>query len=132
MLPQSVARPAFARDEVSREFDDDTQLICEVIAMLVHELPEWVAAAQVLARDGDLQGVARSAHKIAGGVGMVSADPLRAVAHMLEDEARAGVTALVPELCASLEREAGVLVDELCRWSCELECFALMRRPQTH
>lgn len=111
---------SFAVDTVWDDFEGDAELICEVIEVLVRELPQWVQSLEELAHLGDLTGVARAAHKISGGVGTMAAGPLLTVIGAIEADTRAGDWSAMRGRCRQLQVEQVALVDDLNQWSREL------------
>jgi CheY-like chemotaxis protein/HPt (histidine-containing phosphotransfer) domain-containing protein len=108
--------PLFDRDEVWQRFGGDVELIREIVALITHDLPEYVEQVRRAVDAADWPTVARRAHTIKGTVGEVASTHLPEMAVSLEQAAlatdRAAVVAMVPQI----DRASSELLDALHAW----------------
>lgn len=116
-----LRKATFDNQTVWCDFVADAAMICDVIDLLVRDLPVSVSALLAGADQGDLVTVARSAHKVVGAAGTVAADPICEIARAIEFQARNGshdgVAALREGICVASDQ----LIGDLLAWRRDLE-----------
>lgn len=98
-----------------RELDDDRELLGDLLRQFRRDYPGQIAQLRDALTGGAADRVAYAAHRLAGMVGVFSAQASLAAAHRLEDLARAGDLTTAPSTLATLEREITRLDEALDR-----------------
>ena len=87
--------------------DGDKELLAELVAVFLEDLPERTEALRAAVETEDAQGTERAAHSLKGAVASLGGETARALAYELEQMGRAGRLAGVGLLFAELEGELG-------------------------
>jgi HPt (histidine-containing phosphotransfer) domain-containing protein len=111
----------FNRHDVWQLFDGDAGEICELLLLVVRDVPLYVTDLLERVRADDMAAVARLGHKIRGAVGNIGAATVGEIASAIEHCAREGEAAAMPALCAALENANAALMSDLDVWVRELK-----------
>ncbi len=108
--------PPFDAAALCEAFEHDLEMIQELVALVVRDLPRYVQSLETAADAGDLVTVGRAGHTIKGAVGNVCAGRLCDIAEGLEQAGRAQDGARVAALRPQLRSESQALLAALSAW----------------
>lgn len=112
-----TTEPAFDAVALCDAYDNDLEMIQELVVLVVRDLPKYRQTLEAAAQAGDLIGLSRAAHAIKGAVGNVYAGPLCQTAHELEVAGRAEDGTRVAALMPDFRVVVATLLTELAAWS---------------
>jgi PAS domain S-box-containing protein len=107
--------PIFDRAELAAQFGDDPTFLVEIINLFVEETSGLIAEGETAVAGGDLEALAKIAHRLKGASGQMTAEQARRAAYAVEMAAKEGeedgIGELWDVLTAALERVRLVLGD---------------------
>lgn len=89
-------------EKLRARFDDDEALLEEIFRVFLAEAPERRDGLQTAVAAGDMDRLVRLSHSLKGVAGTIVAEELRQAAYAVEMAARAGETAKIGPLVATL------------------------------
>ena len=87
--------------------DGDQELLAELVAVFLEDLPARLQALRVAVQTEDAQGTERAAHSLKGAMASLGGETARTLAYEIEQMGRAGRLGGVQPLFAELEDELG-------------------------
>lgn len=110
-IPPSL--PLIDREAALSRMGDDLELLQEMAAMFIRDVPRLMASLEAALAAGDAEETARAAHSIKGLASNFGAAPCMEAAFAIEHPARAGqlvdLISRVPPLAEQVERLCGAL-----------------------
>ena len=85
----------------------------EIVNLVMTEYPAWIADVREAVARKDAPSLARSAHRLKGGVSTLTATAAMHAAHCLEVMGQSGNLTGAEEACAAMELEMGRLEEAL-------------------
>jgi signal transduction histidine kinase/DNA-binding response OmpR family regulator/HPt (histidine-containing phosphotransfer) domain-containing protein len=113
--PPAAGAPLWDRDAALRGLDGDEELLNELIAVFVAEVPAQLTTLRGALERSDLADLADAAHAIKGMSGHFGAEDVTALALKLEQSARTAKSADYARLVDTLAGAAGRLIEDLSR-----------------
>lgn len=109
-----VRSPSQSSENLNRalileRLEGNSELLVELVQLFSEEAPQLIEAMRKSLQQGDMQGLARSAHSMKGAAGNFSAQGTAAAALQLENDAKRGDTESARAALAALE----VIVERL-------------------
>jgi HPt (histidine-containing phosphotransfer) domain-containing protein len=101
------------RETILRRLEGNSELLTELIQLFLGEAPQLMEAMRKALQQGDMQGLARSAHSMRGAAGNFLAHEITSAASQLEDDAKKGDVESAKAGLASLEAVVERLLPEL-------------------
>lgn len=111
-----TTEPPFDAAALCDAFENDLEVIQELIALVARDLPRYQQTREAAADAGDLIGVGRASHAIKGAVGNVCAFPLCEITEGLEQAGRSQDLARVTELRPAFRAASAALLEALAAW----------------
>ncbi|HVY28195.1 MAG TPA: ATP-binding protein [Polyangiaceae bacterium] len=111
--PLSLSTGVLDRVELLARVDGDRRLLAEIVRLFVEERPALLESMETALRDGQVQDLARAAHKAKGAFGNLSAPLAQQAAVELELLARHGELALATDVFLRLRLQVDRLEAEL-------------------
>lgn len=113
-----VRSPSRSGDNLNRalileRLDGNSELLIELVQLFLEEAPRLIEAMRKSLQQGDMQGLARSAHSMKGAASNFLAHGTVAAALQLEVDAERGDTESAKTALATLEEIVGRLLTEL-------------------
>lgn len=108
-------------DRLIKALGGDRELLLEIIGLFLRDAPAMLHAVQLGAKRQDADTLAKSAHVLKGSAANFGVTPLYELARELEECAREGELAKVPELVGRLERAAETFEQALARLQREVQ-----------
>ena len=95
----------FCYDEALELMGGDEELLVEMVAVLMEQIPEGLAGVRQAVADGDAAAVNAHAHKFKGSVSSLGGKIVTRLSQSLETMGGQGDLSSAPEVCAQLETE---------------------------
>lgn len=113
-----VRSPSQSSENLNRalileQLEGNSELLIELVELFSEEAPQLLEAMRKSIRQGDMQGLARSAHSMKGAAGNFLAHGTAAAALQLEDDAKRGDTESARTSLAALDVIVERLLTEL-------------------
>jgi HPt (histidine-containing phosphotransfer) domain-containing protein len=109
----SQANEKLNRELILDGLDGNSELLIELVRLFSEEAPQLIEAMRKSLQQGDMQGLARSAHSMRGAASNFSAHGTVSMALQLEDDAKRGDTESARNALAALEVIVERLLTEL-------------------
>jgi CheY-like chemotaxis protein/HPt (histidine-containing phosphotransfer) domain-containing protein len=110
---ESPATPVFDQAGMASRLLGDRELIHEVIAAFLSDMPKQIAALRMLIDLKDAEGAGRKAHMIKGAASNVGGEAMRAVAYEMEQAGKTGDLEVLTAGTDDLERQFAKLQDAM-------------------
>jgi two-component system, sensor histidine kinase and response regulator len=113
-----VRSPSQSSENLNRalileRLEGDSELLIELVQLFLEQAPQLIEAMRKSLQQGDMQGLARSAHSMKGAASNFLAHGTAGAASQLEDDAKRGDTESAKTALAALETIVGRLTTEL-------------------
>ena len=113
-----VRSPSQSSDNLNRalileRLEGNSELLIELVQLFLEEAPQLIEAMRKSLQQGDMQGLARSAHSMKGAASNFFANGTAGAALQLEDDAKRGHTDSAKTALATLEVIVERLLPEL-------------------
>jgi HPt (histidine-containing phosphotransfer) domain-containing protein len=118
MQTTMVRSPSQSSDNLNRalileRLEGNSELLIELVQLFLKEVPQLIEAMRKSLQQGDMQGLARSAHSMKGAASNFLAHGTAGAALQLEDDAKRGDTDSAAAALATLEVIVERLLPEL-------------------